>query len=145
MIITRLAKRLKIHEGEVKTGGRHRMYTASVGKITIGYGRNLSDRGLSDSEAAFLLNNDMADVVEECRREFQWFDKLDDVRQEVILNMVFNLGMPKFKKFKKTITYIEQRNFTMASEEMLNSKWARQVGSRALELSHEMQFGLIEV
>lgn len=144
MNITRLAKRLKIHEGTVKAGGRHRMYTDSVGKITIGYGRNLSDRGLSDSEAAFLLNNDMADVVEECRREFSWFDKLDDTRQEVILNMVFNLGMPKFKKFKKTIAHIEQRKFTMAGEEMLNSKWARQVGIRALELSREMQFGLLE-
>lgn len=142
--IDRLTSALIRHEGKVFAGNRHRMHTDSVGKITIGFGRNLSDRGLSETEAQFLLLNDIQEVIDQLRHDYQWFDELNDVRQEVIINMAFNMGISGFGKFKKTIRLIELGTFDTAAREMLASKWARQVGSRADELSRHMANGVAE-
>jgi lysozyme len=142
--IDRLTSALIRHEGKVFSGNRHRMYTDSVGKITIGFGRNLSDRGLSETEAQFLLLNDIQEVIDQLRHDYQWFDELNDVRQEVIINMAFNMGISGFGKFKKTIRLIDLGTFDAAAREMLASKWARQVGSRADELSGQMATGMVE-
>ncbi|MCZ6898261.1 MAG: lysozyme, partial [Betaproteobacteria bacterium] len=80
------------------------------------------------------------DAIHDCQT-FNWFGGLDEVRTAVIVNMVYNLGLTRFSKFKKTIGFIELNEWEMASVEMLNSKWANQVGSRANELSEMMKTG----
>lgn len=115
-------------------------YKDTVGKLTIGVGRNLDDNGISETEALYMLNNDIDDVVEEAK-SFWWWEELDDVRQEVVLNMLFNLGLPTFKQFINTIKAIEEQNWNRAAKEMLDSRWAKQVGVRAIELSDAMRKG----
>jgi lysozyme len=104
-----------------------------VGNPTIGIGRELSMRGLTEEEIAYLLDNDLADVLKDAAK-FRWFDKLDSVRQNVVLEMLFNLGLTRFLGFKKFIGYMSEQRFTHAAEEMRDSRWYRQVGKRAERL-----------
>lgn len=136
MNLHRTAELIKKHEGLVLFP-----YLCTSKKITIGYGRNLQDGGITPQEAELLLNNDLKNTVNEIVSEFTWFEGLNDDRQSVVINMVFNLGMPRFKGFKKLIEALEERDFDTAYEEMLNSKWAAQVGDRAIELADAMQHG----
>lgn len=125
----RLKKQLVVHEGlETK------LYHCSMGHPTIGVGRNLSV-GISESEAMYLLENDIANVEAQCRTTFDWFDNLSDKRQEAIVNLVFNMGLSTFCKFKKTIGYIEQGLFELAGTELLDSNYARQVGQRSKDVA----------
>ncbi len=121
-------------------GLRLKPYEDSEGILTIGVGRNLEDVGLSDAEVMFLLGNDIEIVLRQCRT-FPWWNSLNQERQDVIANMVFNLGLPRFKGFKKTIAFIEAGDYQSAAVEMLDSKWARQVKGRAVELSRRMSDG----
>ena len=119
---------------------RLKPYHCTEGKLTIGVGRNLDDRGISEDEAAYMLANDLNDCIREAQC-FTWFNELTDARKRVIVNMIFNLGINRFRKFKKTIEYIEDRRYVKASIEMMDSKWARQVGKRADRLSEMMKNG----
>ena len=143
MNISRLKGTLKRHEGRKVREGRHIPYKDSVGKLTTGYGRNISDRGFSEDEVSLMLQNDMQDAIDDARK-FHWFDALNDVRQEVVVNMVFNLGLSRFRGFRNTISYIEEGRFDQAAREMLDSLWADQVGHRAQELSRMMASGIVE-
>ena len=140
-MIKELKKMLIRHEGEV-----NHAYEDSEGYITIGIGRLIDKRkggGISHAEAMYLLDNDIIEATSQCQREFPWFHLLDDARQLVVLNMVFNMGITTFKKFKKTIYFIKIGDYSAASKEMLDSQWRRQVGNRALELSRIMETGEI--
>ncbi|BDU38740.1 glycoside hydrolase family protein [Vibrio nigripulchritudo] len=131
-----LAKRLlKKHEGL-----RLKPYRCSAGKLTIGYGRNLADNGITEQEAEALLDNDINTAIEQAKT-LPFFDELNEPRQAVIVDMVFNLGFPRFLMFKKTLMAIEAGQWNVASVEMLNSRWARQVGKRANTLSEMMRTG----
>jgi len=103
-MIDDLAKLLKKHEGYSS-----KPYLDTVGKLTIGWGRNIDDKGISEIEAELLLGNDILEVIGQCDREFDWFDELDETRKIVVLNMAFNLGINGFKKFKKTIKRLQMR------------------------------------
>lgn len=128
----RLKKQLVIHEGlETK------LYHCSMGHPTIGVGRNLSV-GISESEAMYLLENDIANVESQCRTTFDWFENLTDLRKEAVVNLVFNMGLTTFLKFKKTIGYIEQGLYELAGTELLNSRYAEQVGRRAIEVANQL-------
>lgn len=124
------------HEGLVL-----KPYKDTVGKLTIGVGRNLDDVGISTIEANFLLDNDLARVISECRDQFSWFNELDDSRQNVICDMVFNMGMPRFLGFQKMLAAIDKKDWKAAADEMLMSRWAGQVGKRATELAQMMLDG----
>lgn len=139
MNMTRLTNTLIRHEGY-----RQFPYKDTVGKLTIAVGRNLDDVGINESEARMLLSNDIQHAIDDIRNRFFWFDSIDDIRQEVVINMVFNLGIKGFSKFKRTIGYIEQQDWSHAAAEMLSSKWADQVGERAHELARMMASGLPE-
>jgi lysozyme len=131
----RLIAMLQRHEGL-----RLKPYKCTAGKLSIGYGRNLDDMGISEVEAMVMLRND----IEQCYRElemFSWFSDLDQVRQEALVDMLFNLGLPTFLEFKKTLKHVAEHSWSMAAAEMLNSKWARQVGSRAEELAYMIETG----
>lgn len=131
----RLIAMLQRHEGL-----RLKPYKCTAGKLSIGYGRNLDDMGISEVEAMVLLRHD----IEQCYQElnvFSWFADLDQVRQEALVDMLFNLGLPTFLEFKKTLKFVAEGKYSQAAEEMLRSKWANQVGDRAKELAYMMDTG----
>lgn len=115
-------------------------YTDTVGKLTIGVGRNLTDKGLSHDEAMFLLDNDLQECVSDCLT-WPWFVTLDAIRQRVIVDMRFNLGPNRLRKFVTTLKLIEQGKYEQASRAMLKSLWAQQVGKRADRLAQMMATG----
>lgn len=134
---TRLKVMLVRHEGL-----RLYPYTDTVGKLTIGVGRNIEDRGITAEEAAFLLDNDITFVFQQLsKRAVGVFTSLDEVRQHVLLDMAF-MGIEKVLGFRKMWKAIERRDFEAAAREMLDSKWATQVGVRATELAAMMKDGV---
>lgn len=120
-------------------GVKLKMYYDSEGVPTIGVGRNLEDVGLTHDEAMYLLNNDLKRVMNECLHEFPWFADLTEPRQCVVASMVFNLGLAGFKKFKRMIAAIEKEDWTEAACQMIDSHWAAQVKSRAVDLAVMMK------
>lgn len=117
-------------------------YRCPAGKLTIGVGRNLDDRGITKDEAMMMLQNDILACRKECYSSFFWFGEMDEVRQSVILEMCFNLGISRLKGFKKMLKACELKNYTLASQEMLSSLWASQVGNRAKKLADIMCKGV---
>lgn len=103
---------IKRHEG---TGpirnGRYLPYRDSRNILTIGWGRNLEANGLREDEATLCLNNDVDDAIRECFAEFPWFRGLDTVRQAVVTELVFNMGMPTMKQFVNTLRAIGEHDF----------------------------------
>lgn len=122
-------------------GLRTKPYRDSVGKLTIGYGRNLDDVGLSHAEAEQLLANDIDKAEADCLRMFANFDALSEGRRAVLVNMMFNLGAPKLAKFKRFRAAVESGDFEKAAAEMLASLWCSQVGERARRLAKQMKAG----
>ena len=120
-------------------GLRLRPYKDTVGKLTIGVGRNLDDRGISKAEAMMMLNNDIAAFITDLDNTLPWWNNLDPARQDVLLNMCFNLGLGGLLTFKNTLFMIEQGKYAEAAEAMMKSKWAEQVGARAVRLSNIMR------
>jgi len=116
-------------------------YTDTVGKITIGYGRNLTDVGITKGEALQLLENDLTNAIAELTRAHPVVATLSTVRQIVLFNMAFNMGVPRLNQFRKMWAAIERGDFQAAASEMLDSKWATQVGLRATRLAAELEDG----
>jgi lysozyme len=132
----RLKALLMKHEGL-----KLKPYKCTAGKATIGVGRNLDDVGISQEEAMHLLENDIKRCVLEANK-FSWFKGLDDVRQEVVISMIFNLGIYRFKGFKKLIGALMIKDYKEAALEMLDSQWSEQVGKRSFELAKMMETGI---
>ena len=109
-------------------------YRDSVGKLTIGVGRNIEDLGLSVAEALFMLDNDVARTIKELDLQFPWWRKMSGDRQRVLANMAFNMGITKLLGFKNTLAAMESGDYEAAATGMENSKWATQVGVRAVRL-----------
>lgn len=126
--------RIKKHEGL-----RLKSYRCTAGKLTIGYGRNLEDNGITEEEAHFLLMNDLEKSWDECCKAFSWISKMDKIRQGVIVELCFNMGLGRLKGFKKMLAACERGDYETASVEMLDSLWARQVGQRAKTLANIMK------
>ena len=122
-------------------GVRLKPYKDSVGKLTIGIGRNLDDVGITENEAMTMLRNDVIRCEIEVIDNVQFFSLLDQVRRDVLTNMCFNMGIVRLLGFKKMLHALSQCDHVKASEEMLDSKWARQVGIRATELVYQMKTG----
>lgn len=120
---------------------RLKPYTDSVGKLTIGIGRNLTDKGISFTEAQQMLVNDIAAAVAELQTAFPWTAILDDVRKAALLNMTFNMGIGGVLEFHDFLGKLEAGDFSGAAGAMLDSKWARQVQGRATRLSQQIQTG----
>ena len=118
---------------------RLRPYVDSAGKVTIGVGRNLTDVGVSDDEAALMLDNDINKALAFCRTHIDCFGSLDSARQNVLVEMAFNLGGAGLMQFTKMLAALEKRDFAAAAESMLASAWAKQVGQRAVDLAAQMK------
>lgn len=130
-----LKSQLERHEGL-----RLRPYRDTVGKLTIGYGRNLEDVGITRSEADAMLSNDI-DAVQLHLQTVDEYRDLDPVRQAVIANLCFNVGFRGLLGFKKMWAAISRKNYAEAARQMMDSKWSGQVGARAAELSEIMRTG----
>ena len=120
-----------ISDLERDEGVRLKPYLDTVGKTTIGIGRNLTDNGITAAEAKVLLQNDLFRVANELDRVAPWWRKMSQVRQNALVNMAFNLGLPRLLTFKKMMVALENGNFEIAWAEAMGSKWAAQVGERA--------------
>lgn len=130
-----LISMLKRHEGL-----RLKPYLCTADQLTIGYGRNLESMGISRYEAEVMLVSD----IERCYNElevFGWFVGLDVVRQEAMVDLLFNLGLPRFLRFKKMINHLSNKEYSQAAAELLNSRYAIQVGDRANELAYMLERG----
>lgn len=130
----KLIAQLKEHEGI-----RLKPYRCTSNKLTIGVGRNIEDRGITEDEAEYLLNNDINICLKELELHLPWFYQLPESAQIVLVDMCFNMGMPRLMQFKKTLNYLADHNFANAAVEMLDSRWARQVGARAKYLSFQLK------
>lgn len=136
MNYNRLIEQLKLHEGV-----RDRPYKDSVGKLTIGVGRNLTDKGLKPKEIEYLLMNDIMECIDDLNKYLPWWRQLNEVRQRVLMDMCFNLGIGGLLGFKNTLAFIQSGDYEQASQNMLSSKWASQVGQRSRRLSEMMRTG----
>ena len=133
----KLLDMITLHEGlELKP------YKCTSDKLTIGIGRNIEDIGITEEEARYLLQNDVDRILKEVEH-WTFLEKLNDVRQAVILDMVFNMGVSRFNAntWVKTFAAIQDEDFDEAANQMLDSKWANQVGQRAIRLSQMMRKG----
>lgn len=115
-------------------------YMCPAGRWSIGYGRNLEDVGISTEEAEILLTNDLR-AAERQAEAFEWFSDLDGARQEVILEMIFQLGFTGVRKFQRMIHAIRLEDWDGASREMMNSHWHTQTPKRCEELAKIMREG----
>jgi len=119
-------------------------YLDSLGYLTIGVGRLIDERlggGISEAEARFLLDHDIDRVEQALLERWPWYASLDDVRQRVLCNMAFNLGIQGLATFTKTLASIEHGDYARASTQMLQSLWAKQVKGRAVRLARMMRNG----
>lgn len=112
-------------------GLRLKPYKDTVGKLTIGIGRNLDDVGISEEEARHLLGNDIEWVVEELDRAMPWWRTMPEPAQRALCNMCFNLGMPTLRQFSNMLAALQAGDYRKAADEALDSRWARQVKGRA--------------
>lgn len=131
-----LAAQLNADEGR-----RKHIYPDTVGKITAGVGRNLTDRGFSEDEIDLMLKNDIAIVIRDLDKNCPWWRGMTEARQEALANMCFNLGIARLLGFKKFLGYLQSGRWDAAASEMLDSKWATQVGDRATRLAKLVREG----
>ena len=129
------------HDLLLDEGFRQYPYKDINGILTIGIGRNLEQKGISLAEAKGLLQNDIAETWNELVKLIPWFVNLDPIRQNVLMNLAFNLGVSGLMGFKKTLEYAKKADFSNAAKELLDSKAARQLQKRYQRLAYELEFG----
>jgi lysozyme len=112
-----------------------------VGNLTIGVGRNLSAKGLSEKERAFLLANDISDATAEFDEHFPWTQGLDAVRRGALLNLVFNLGAAGLAGFPKMLAALQARDWATAATELKNSAADHQEPARIERLAMQIETG----
>jgi len=116
----------KIPKNELKIIEKH----WSNLNITIAFGRNLQSNPLRSSEMMIMLDNDIKSIYDELTDELENFGiiifLLPDNVQNVLVEMAYNMGVPRFMKFEKTLGFIKQNDYESASVEMLDSSWWRE-------------------
>ena len=130
--------RIKKHEGL-----RLKPYRCTADKLTIGYGRNLDDLGITGEEADLLFENDFL-RAKAGAEQFDAYERMDDIRRGVLIEMVFQMGVNGVSKFKRFLNAAQLEDWPRAAEEMLDSKWAKQTPERAQELARLMLRGVSE-
>jgi lysozyme len=120
---------------------RLKLYRCTKNKLSIGVGRNLEDNGISDDEAEYLLSNDLRRCIVELDRAMPWWRSLSETQQRGLLNMNFNLGLPKLQEFKNMLKALQAHDGQAASAQALNSLWAKQVGARSQRVAAMLRKG----
>jgi len=126
-----LLERIKHHEGF-----RSRVYKCTEGYDTIGYGFAIKDLEIDEDIAEMILMRKLDDLMNRIQKTFVWWRSAEDEVKDVVVEMCYQLGLSGFSKFKKTIKYLETKQYGKASVEMLDSRWAKQTPNRAIELSN---------
>jgi len=126
---------------QTQEGLRLKLYKCTAGKLTIGIGHNIEDRGITERHAIIIFKDDVESCIKDVKNCISFYNKLDHVRQDILINMTFNIGIKRLLKFKKMLTALESGDYKTAYKEMLDSKWHEQVGNRAEELSIQMLKG----
>ena len=126
---------IKRHEGF-----RSKPYKDTEGHLTIGYGLNL-DAGITEEEAQMILEHRVRKIEFDLISRLPYWNRLFTTRRDVLINMAYNLGVEGLMKFKVTLSMIEAGIYEEAAKQMLQSKWAKQVGKRAIELAAMMREG----
>lgn len=116
-----------------------KLYFCKSNKPTIGVGRNCMDNGITEEEAMYLLNNDISTVIKKLDKHWIAWRKLPITAQYVCIDLVFNMGVNSFMSFRRTRCYMELGEWEKAGDELLNSKYAEQVGRRALFNSEQLK------
>ncbi|WP_314435588.1 glycoside hydrolase family protein [Massilia timonae] len=125
----------------IDEGRRAIAYVDTVGKMTAGVGRNITDRPFFDDEIALMLKNDIREVEKDLDRRLPWWRQMAPARQNVLANMCFNLGISRLLGFEQALTHMRACRYDDAAREMLDSRWAKQVGARAVRLAALMRKG----
>jgi lysozyme len=133
--LVKLRQQLELHEGK-----RFRPYRDTVGKLTVGIGRNIDDVPFSEDEITLMFENDVAQRVGALSARLPWFATLDAIRQRVLIDMSF-MGVETFLGFHETLAAVRDGQYGRAATRMLASKWAGQVGGRAIRLAEMMRTG----
>ena len=126
-----LLKAVKLSEGF-----RDRVYKDTLGIDTIGYGFAIKDLVLDEDISEMILRRKLDSLIDRANKRFKFLKDLPIKAQDVIYEMCYQMGISGVSKFKKTLLYLENREFKMASKEMLDSRWARQTPNRANKLSN---------
>ena len=137
--MSKLLDMLIKHEGSEKYA-----YFCTSGKLTIGVGRNIDPfggLGLTEREIAYLLQNDVDRVEQELVTSLPRFQHMEWQRMDALVNICFNLGLPRFLKFKKALAAAEDQDWELCADEFMDSMWASQVGQRAVELTTLIRTG----
>lgn len=126
----RLRETITRHEGS-----RLDMYQDSLGIWTIGVGHNIQEKGISPAVMELMLDEDIEEAIVELKRSVSFFSKMPEQVQEALVNLSFNMGIPRLMQFKKTLAYLRDGDFEAAADELLDSRYAEQVGRRADEVA----------
>ena len=126
----RLRETIIRHEGI-----RLDMYQDTLGIWTVGVGHNIQEKGISQAVMELMLEEGLAEAVSELKRSVSFFSKMPEQVQEALVNLAFNMGIPRLMQFKKTLAYLRDGNFEAAADELLDSRYAEQVGRRADEVA----------
>lgn len=144
MNIDKLIQELILDEGY-----KYETYEDHLGFLTLGVGHLVLDTDpeinkpvgtpVSEERVLECLNNDIETVCDELNRNMPWWKELSDEKMRVLANMCFNLGITRLLKFRKFLAALESGDFETAGEEMMDSKWATQVGARATRLQRRIK------
>ena len=129
-----LIEQIKKHEGF-----RSKVYKCSLGYDTIGYGFAIKDLELDVDVCDIILERKLKALNDMIMIKFNWYIYMPQEIKDVVTEMCYQLGVGGFSKFKKTIAYLQNKQFHDASEEMLDSLWAKQTPNRAKELSKKVK------
>lgn len=127
---------IKQHEGLVLEP-----YRCTAGKLTIGYGTNLEDRGISQQEAEYLLQNDLDRIQVELLGALPWLPNLDEFRLAALYDMAYNLGVNGLLGFRRMLAALEAKDYPRAATEAKASQWFTQVGRRSERICYVIEFG----
>ena len=128
-MLSKIVSMLKRHEGF-----RRKPYRCTAEKLTIGYGKKLDDGGITEVEADFLLKVDIVKAISDAYDIFPTFYECTENRQIALVNMAFNLGKTRLRKFRKMIDAVNSGDWELAASEAIDSRWYNQVGARAVEI-----------
>jgi len=126
---------------------RLKPYECTSGKTTIGVGRNLDDKGLSEVEAMYLLTNDINEfqlALSTDKDVGDIFGKMNEERKQALINMAFNMGVPTLKKFKKMWQALDDGHYKLAALEAADSRWYGQVKSRGRRICDIIKSGNLD-
>lgn len=130
---------LKLNEGL-----RLYPYSDSTGNISIGYARNLTANGITTAEAQMLLDDDIDYFLSALSYQLPWFDSLDDNRQIALCDMCYNLGVKGLMEFTHMLEALRVADYDLAAKYALESKWAEQVGKRAIDDANIIRTGKMD-